>query len=210
MVFLAHILNIFSKSWAMMGSTRCLWDSRVRKLGRCVRLHIVLGPVSGCISYFVSANLFQASEPILFEGRTDGTIVSARGAAKFGWDPVFEPNGTGLTCVRSAFFISFHLKTLEQICRNGFRTEKPHFTSVQSTREAQSVYSVVVRSLYHNRWSMWPPKLTGVPIEFYKIERIGCDIKPRLLSATGGTNIPWWYPRVTLAEKITTTSHPEF
>ncbi|KIK62933.1 hypothetical protein GYMLUDRAFT_41211 [Collybiopsis luxurians FD-317 M1] len=36
-------------------------------------------------------------EPILFEGRTDGTIVPARGPAKFGWDPVFEPTGTGLT-----------------------------------------------------------------------------------------------------------------
>ncbi|KAK1233256.1 nucleoside triphosphate pyrophosphohydrolase ham1 [Marasmius sp. AFHP31] len=37
------------------------------------------------------------SEPILFEGRTDGTIVPARGPGLFGWDPVFEPSGTGLT-----------------------------------------------------------------------------------------------------------------
>ncbi|KAK7462798.1 nucleoside triphosphate pyrophosphohydrolase ham1 [Stygiomarasmius scandens] len=37
------------------------------------------------------------SEPILFEGRTDGTIVPARGPPNFGWDPVFEPKGTGLT-----------------------------------------------------------------------------------------------------------------
>ncbi|KAF5391653.1 hypothetical protein D9757_002446 [Collybiopsis confluens] len=36
-------------------------------------------------------------EPILFEGRTDGSIVPARGPAKFGWDPAFEPSGTGLT-----------------------------------------------------------------------------------------------------------------
>ncbi|KAJ3747709.1 Ham1-like protein [Lentinula detonsa] len=34
------------------------------------------------------------SEPILFEGRTDGTIVPARGIAKFGWDPIFEPIDT--------------------------------------------------------------------------------------------------------------------
>ncbi|KAF9236190.1 inosine triphosphate pyrophosphatase-like protein [Melanogaster broomeanus] len=33
------------------------------------------------------------TEPILFEGRTDGTIVPARGPPMFGWDPVFQPKG---------------------------------------------------------------------------------------------------------------------
>lgn len=37
------------------------------------------------------------SEPILFEGRTDGQVVPARGDNKFGWDPIFEPDGTGQT-----------------------------------------------------------------------------------------------------------------
>lgn len=37
------------------------------------------------------------TEPILFEGRTDGHIVPARGPAVFGWDPVFEPEGSGRT-----------------------------------------------------------------------------------------------------------------
>ncbi|KAN0126559.1 Inosine triphosphate pyrophosphatase-like protein [Russula decolorans] len=37
------------------------------------------------------------TEPILFEGRTDGKIVPARGPPKFGWDPVFEAEDTGLT-----------------------------------------------------------------------------------------------------------------
>jgi len=37
------------------------------------------------------------SEPILFEGRTDGNIVPKRGPGVFGWDAVFEPEGTGLT-----------------------------------------------------------------------------------------------------------------
>ncbi|KAF9498889.1 Maf/Ham1 [Pleurotus eryngii] len=37
------------------------------------------------------------TEPILFEGRTDGTIVPARGPGHFGWDSCFEPLGTGLT-----------------------------------------------------------------------------------------------------------------
>ncbi|KAK7047444.1 nucleoside triphosphate pyrophosphohydrolase ham1 [Paramarasmius palmivorus] len=37
------------------------------------------------------------TDPILFEGRTDGSIVPARGPGVFGWDAVFEPTGTGLT-----------------------------------------------------------------------------------------------------------------
>jgi inosine triphosphate pyrophosphatase len=38
------------------------------------------------------------SEPILFEGRTQGRIVPARGPNAFGWDPVFEPvEGEGKT-----------------------------------------------------------------------------------------------------------------
>eukprot|EP00195_Chlamydomonas_chlamydogama_P016359 CAMPEP_0202900932 /NCGR_PEP_ID=MMETSP1392-20130828/12151_1 /ASSEMBLY_ACC=CAM_ASM_000868 /TAXON_ID=225041 /ORGANISM="Chlamydomonas chlamydogama, Strain SAG 11-48b" /LENGTH=194 /DNA_ID=CAMNT_0049587391 /DNA_START=126 /DNA_END=710 /DNA_ORIENTATION=+ len=36
-------------------------------------------------------------EPIVFVGRTPGRIVPARGPADFGWDPVFEADGTGQT-----------------------------------------------------------------------------------------------------------------
>ena len=32
-------------------------------------------------------------EPIVLEGRTDGTIVLPRGPSSFGWDPVFQPMG---------------------------------------------------------------------------------------------------------------------
>ncbi|KAL1984786.1 hypothetical protein VTN96DRAFT_8727 [Rasamsonia emersonii] len=32
-------------------------------------------------------------EPILFQGRTVGKIVAARGPANFGWDPIFEYEG---------------------------------------------------------------------------------------------------------------------
>ncbi|KAJ5963322.1 Ham1-like protein, partial [Penicillium vulpinum] len=32
-------------------------------------------------------------EPIIFQGRTEGTIVRPRGPAKFGWDAIFEYNG---------------------------------------------------------------------------------------------------------------------
>ncbi|KAE8228638.1 hypothetical protein CF326_g6422 [Tilletia indica] len=34
----------------------------------------------------------SSSEPIVFQGRTPGTIVSARGPTNFGWDPVFQPD----------------------------------------------------------------------------------------------------------------------
>ncbi|KAH9042875.1 inosine triphosphate pyrophosphatase-like protein [Lactarius hengduanensis] len=37
------------------------------------------------------------TEPVLFEGRTDGRIVPPRGTLKFGWGPVFETEDNGLT-----------------------------------------------------------------------------------------------------------------
>ncbi|KAG8929647.1 nucleoside triphosphate pyrophosphohydrolase ham1 [Tulasnella sp. 419] len=37
------------------------------------------------------------TEPILFEGRTEGTIVLPRGPAVFGWNPIFEAVETGKT-----------------------------------------------------------------------------------------------------------------
>ncbi|KDQ64057.1 hypothetical protein JAAARDRAFT_27686 [Jaapia argillacea MUCL 33604] len=36
-------------------------------------------------------------EVVLFEGRTEGRIVPARGGGTFGWDPIFEVEGTGKT-----------------------------------------------------------------------------------------------------------------
>ncbi|KAH9819681.1 inosine triphosphate pyrophosphatase-like protein [Melampsora americana] len=39
----------------------------------------------------------RGKEVILFEGITEGQIVSPRGPIDFGWDPIFEVNGTGLT-----------------------------------------------------------------------------------------------------------------
>lgn len=49
------------------------------------------------------------TEPVLFEGRTDGKIVPARGPPKFGWDPVFEAEDTGLTYVCSFVFMPHSL-----------------------------------------------------------------------------------------------------
>jgi hypothetical protein len=39
------------------------------------------------------------SEPLIFEGRTEGQIVEARGQTKFGWDPIFLPDGFKTTYV---------------------------------------------------------------------------------------------------------------
>jgi inosine triphosphate pyrophosphatase len=46
------------------------------------------------------------TEPILFEGRTDGTIVPARGPGDFGWDAVFQPKGFHKTCAK--FYLTVH------------------------------------------------------------------------------------------------------
>jgi len=37
--------------------------------------------------------LSPTEEPIVFVGRTGGTIVPAKGSLDFGWDPVFQPDG---------------------------------------------------------------------------------------------------------------------
>lgn len=37
------------------------------------------------------------AEVILFQGRTDGDIVSPRGSRDFGWDPCFQPKGYNQT-----------------------------------------------------------------------------------------------------------------
>ena len=44
-------------------------------------------------------------EPVLFEGKTEGTIVPARGSTHFGWDAVFQPTGTNLTFVVLPFVV---------------------------------------------------------------------------------------------------------
>ena len=49
------------------------------------------------------------TEPILFEGRTDGKIVPARGPSNFGWDPIFEAEHTGLT------YVLFHPSSISSV-----------------------------------------------------------------------------------------------
>ncbi len=40
-----------------------------------------------------SFSLGPGHKPLVFDGRTPGKIVAARGPTDFGWDPVFEPDG---------------------------------------------------------------------------------------------------------------------
>jgi hypothetical protein len=51
-------------------------------------------------------------EPVLFEGKTEGTIVPARGSTHFGWDAVFQPIGTSLTSVGSTYVVRFCFLTV--------------------------------------------------------------------------------------------------
>ncbi|KAH9942591.1 inosine triphosphate pyrophosphatase-like protein [Amylocystis lapponica] len=46
---------------------------------------------------FPTTAAWAYAQPILFEGRTDGRIVAARGEKVFGWDPIFEAENTGQT-----------------------------------------------------------------------------------------------------------------
>lgn len=43
-----------------------------------------------CIIGYMAPDLV---EPLLFIGKTDGSIVEPRGSRDFGWDPVFQPDG---------------------------------------------------------------------------------------------------------------------
>ncbi|KAI1795020.1 Maf/Ham1 [Ganoderma leucocontextum] len=57
-------------------------------------------------------------EPTLFEGRTDGKIVPARGPSSFGWDPCFEPDDTGKT------YAEMHCEQKNKISHRGRALEK--------------------------------------------------------------------------------------
>lgn len=46
-------------------------------------------------------------KPILFQGRTEGKIVPARGPPDFGWDPVFEVDGRTYAEMEKSEKVSF-------------------------------------------------------------------------------------------------------
>lgn len=73
-------------------------------------------------------------EVILFQGRTDGTIVNPRGPRDFGWDPCFQPVGYEMTYAEMPKLeknkISHRFKALESL-RN-------HFLNAESKLELNS------------------------------------------------------------------------
>ena len=78
-------------------------------------------------------------EPILFEGRTDGRIVPARGEGKFGWDPVFEAQDTGKTYVHAMTTWKRGILTRLQLCRDGGYREEQDLASGPRLREARAI-----------------------------------------------------------------------
>ncbi|OWO99882.1 inosine triphosphate pyrophosphatase [Marssonina coronariae] len=58
-------------------------------------------------------------EPIIFQGRTDGNIVPARGPKNFGWDPIFEYKGQTYAEMERAEKnkISHRFKALEKLSK---------------------------------------------------------------------------------------------
>ena len=48
-------------------------------------------------SVFAYYDGLTMDEPVVFEGRCNGTIVEPRGSARFGWDPIFQPTALNRT-----------------------------------------------------------------------------------------------------------------
>ncbi|KAM5464775.1 nucleoside triphosphate pyrophosphohydrolase ham1 [Microsporum audouinii] len=67
----------------------------LEKLGH-VGLNKLVEPYEDKSAVTVATFAFCAGpgeEPILFQGRTEGKVVPARGSTNFGWDPIFEYEG---------------------------------------------------------------------------------------------------------------------
>ncbi|KAF4962150.1 hypothetical protein FSARC_9724 [Fusarium sarcochroum] len=64
------------------------------------KLHLMLAGFSDKSAQAVATLGYSAGpghEPMLFQGRIDGTIVAARGTMKYGWQTCFEVEETGQT-----------------------------------------------------------------------------------------------------------------
>ena len=60
-------------------------------------------------------------EPVLIRGSVRGTIVAPRGEVKFGWDPIFQPEGTDHTFaemgIEGKAAISHRRRALDELSR---------------------------------------------------------------------------------------------
>jgi len=92
MAFLDPILKTFCTNWVWMVRKSTLNTG----LNRLLAGFDDKGATAICTFAYCEGPGF---EPVLFEGKTLGHIVPPRGPTDFGWDPVFEVDGHGKTCV---------------------------------------------------------------------------------------------------------------
>ena len=80
----------------MESGESCAGGMPTHDLKRCLyRAHVQdKTAYAQCVFSFCAG---PGCEIYTFTGRTHGKIVTARGPLDFGWDPVFEPDGEGLT-----------------------------------------------------------------------------------------------------------------
>lgn len=74
--------------------------SRLSDPVTCIGLNTLLQGFPTNEAYAVCTFAYSAgpgTEPLIFEGRTEGRIVLPRGPRDFGWDCVFEAENTGKT-----------------------------------------------------------------------------------------------------------------
>mmetsp|Transcript_66584 Transcript_66584/g.130941 ORF Transcript_66584/g.130941 Transcript_66584/m.130941 type:complete len:239 (+) Transcript_66584:23-739(+) len=73
--------------------------------------------------------------PIVFAGRTEGTIVPARGPLDFGWDPIFQPDGYDQTYAELSKEvknkISHRYRSLEKVRAHLVENEKTIIEQMQ-------------------------------------------------------------------------------
>ena len=90
------------------------------------------------------------TEPILFEGRTDGKIVPPRGSAKFGWDAIFEPIETGKTYVLWQWSQSSETRVIVffQVRWDVNWGERQDITSLPRVRKVENVSRPTIKSIW--------------------------------------------------------------
>lgn len=80
----------------------------------------------------------EDAKPILFVGKTDGSIVAPRGGARFGWDPNFEEASTKKTYAEmdrdEKNALSHRGKAARKMIEH-FMSRKEHPTTEKPTRE---------------------------------------------------------------------------
>lgn len=82
------------------------------------KMLIGFGDFSGFALCLIAVKFDAYSEPVLFEGRVDGTIGPVRGDHGFGWDPVFTPLG------HTESFAEMDAKTKNKISHRKIAFEK--------------------------------------------------------------------------------------